>query len=217
MHTFVFVDLAGFTALAEAMGDDEAVDIAERFHAEVAARAAEHGADVVKSIGDAMMLRATEARRAIEVALCVVHDVGSRHHFPAVRAGMHTGPAIERRGDWFGTTVNIAARVSGQASGGEVLLTDATRGAAQPMGGIELRERGRRELKNVAEPLLLYAAVREGSMTPDLLPIDPVCRMAVDPEHAAGRLTHAGTEYHFCSLDCVARFAAAPDAYAARR
>jgi P-type Cu+ transporter len=45
--------------------------------------------------------------------------------------------------------------------------------------------------------------------------VDPVCQMAVDPEHAAGTLLHAGLRYHFCSLACVARFAATPDRYTA--
>jgi adenylate cyclase len=215
-QTFVFVDLAGFTALTEAMGDLEAANLAHDFHTEVARLAAENEARVVKSIGDAVMLRAERAKAAIELALCAVHDVGGRHYFPAVRAGMHTGDAIERHGDWFGATVNVAARVSAEASGGEVLLTDASRQAAAALEGIELHERGRRALKNVAEPILLYAAARHGARAADHLPIDPVCRMAVDPEHAAGRLAHAGVEYYFCSLECAGRFAAAPDAFTGR-
>lgn len=83
-------------------------------------------------------------------------------------------------------TVNLAARVSAQAAGGEVLLTEATRHAAGTLLGIEIRERGRRELRNIAEPVTLYAAVRTGAPISVALPIDPVCRMAVDPDHAVG-------------------------------
>jgi adenylate cyclase len=68
-------------------------------------------------------------------ALGLREPLGKQHGFPAVRVGMNTGQALERDGDWFGTTVNIAARVSGIASGGEVLLTDATKAAAaEPQG-----------------------------------------------------------------------------------
>jgi class 3 adenylate cyclase len=215
-QTFTFVDIAGFSALTEAMGDAEAANLAHDFHTAVTDRASEHGAHVVKSIGDAVMLRAERAEAAIELALCAVQDIGGRHYFPVVRAGMHTGDAIERHGDWFGTTVNVAARVSAEASGAEVLLTDATSRAAGALDGIELHERGRRVLKGIAEPVLLYAAARQGTSAAEHLPIDPVCRMAVDPQHAAGRLTHAGVEYHFCSLGCAGRFAAAPDAFAGR-
>lgn len=214
MHTFFFADLAGFTALTEAMGDADAVDLAHAFYAAVAEAVAGYGAETVKAIGDAVMVRADDAGEAIRLALCVVHDIGGRHLFPAVRAGLHTGPAITRGGDWFGTTVNVAARVSGEASGGEVLLTEATRQAAAQLPGVELRARGRRELKNLSEPVLLYAAVRLGGATASALPVDPVCRMAVDPDHAAGRLIYAGTEYHFCSLACAGTFAAAPGRHA---
>ena len=213
-HSFFFADLAGFTALTEAMGDSDAVDLAHDFYAAIEELVADHAAETVKAIGDAVMVRADDAKDAIELALGAVHDVGGRHFFPAVRAGIHTGPAVERGGDWFGATVNLAARVSGEASGGEVLLTAATYDAAANIDGIELRERGRRELKNVAEPLVLYAAVREGAPKAETLPIDPVCRMAVDPEHAIGRLMHEGTEYHFCSMACVGKFAATPERFA---
>jgi adenylate cyclase len=177
----------------------------------------EHGAEQVKSIGDAVMIRAEDAGQAILVGLRIVNEIGGRHYFPTVRAGMDTGEAVERGGDWFGATVNTAARVSGVAGGGEVLLTEATRAAAGPVEGVELHERGRRELRNVAERVLLYAALREGESSDEGLPIDPVCRMAVDPRHSAGSLTHDGVEYHFCSLDCAGMFAAAPQRYARQR
>jgi YHS domain-containing protein len=48
----------------------------------------------------------------------------------------------------------------------------------------------------------------------DALPIDPVCRMAVDPDRAAGRLTHEGTVYYFCSLPCAGHFASYPERFA---
>ncbi|MFL5867513.1 MAG: YHS domain-containing protein [Thermoleophilaceae bacterium] len=169
------------------------------------------GAEEVKSIGDALMIRADEAAQAVRLGLRIVNEVGGRHYFPTVRAGMDTGDAVERAGDWFGATVNTAARVSGEAAGGEVLLTQATSEAAGTVAGVELRERGRRPLRNVAEPVLLYAAVQAAGGSEDGLPLDPVCRMAVDPDHSAGSLNHEGVQYHFCSLACAGKFAAAPE------
>jgi YHS domain-containing protein len=71
-------------------------------------------------------------------------------------------------------------------------------------------------VKNVAEQVDLYRA-GEGAEDEAELPIDPVCRMAVDPEHSAGRLVHAGVEYRFCSLECAGKFAAAPERFIRRR
>ena len=82
------------------------------------------------------------------------------------------------------------------------------------MAALSLRERGRQALKNIGEPLLLFAAIREGECDAAGLPVDPVCRMAVDPEHSAGRLSYDGVQYHFCSLECAGAFAADPVKYA---
>jgi adenylate cyclase len=198
------------------MGDEEAADLVADFCADVGNLLPEHGAEEVKSIGDAVMIRAQDAGEAVRLGVRIVNEIGGRHFFPTVRVGMDTGDAVERSGDWFGATVNTAARVSGVAAGGEVLLTEATREAAGSVEGVELREHGRRSLRNVAEPVVLYSAVQGGERDDAGLPVDPVCRMAVDPRHAAGTLTHEGVEYHFCSLACAGRFAAAPRHYAAR-
>ena len=216
-QTFLFADLAGFTALTEAMGDEDAADLAREFSDDVGGMLADHRAEEVKAIGDALMIRAEEASGAVRLGLRIVHEVGGRDFFPTVRVGMDTGPAVERDGDWFGATVNVAARVSGVAGGGEVLLTESTRLACGKLAGdFDFHERGRQALRNVEEPVLLYAAVRRGGPAGSALPIDPVCRMAVDPDHAAGTITHEGTRYHFCSLECVQRFAAAPERFASR-
>jgi len=211
--TFLFADLAGFTALTEAMGDEEAADVAAEFSTSVRELLGDHHAQEVKTIGDALMLHARDPARAVELGLRIVEDVGSRHYFPVVRVGMHTGAAVERTGDWFGAAVNLAARVSAAASGSEVLLTAATRQASGTLTGIALHARGRRSFRNVAEPVEIYAAARTGAETDVGLPIDPVCRMAVDPNHGAGQLVHDGVEYHFCSLACANAFSGNPAHY----
>ena len=142
MQTFLFADLSGFTALTEAHGDEQAADLVGGFCVAVRGLLAEHQAQEVKTIGDALMLRTGDAAAAVRLGLCIVHEVGARHGFPLVRVGMHSGPAVERGGDWFGATVNLAARVSAAAAGGEALLTAVTRTASGDVAGVELRERG---------------------------------------------------------------------------
>src|SRR5207244_1035956 len=106
IQTFLFADLAGFTALTEAHGDEQAADLAADFSRQIRQFLADYGATEIKGIGDAVMLRAESAKQAVRLGLRVVQDVGRSHGFPAVRIGMHTGPAVERDGDWFGATVN---------------------------------------------------------------------------------------------------------------
>ena len=125
---------------------------------------------------------------------------------------MHTGSAIARDGDWLGAGVNLAARVAGAASGDEVLLTEATRALAGALEGVELESRGTVRFRNVRDPVRVYRAERAGASR-ESLPIDPVCRMTVAPEHSAGHLSHEGVGYFFCSLECASAFAQDPDRY----
>jgi adenylate cyclase len=210
--TFLFADIAGFTALTEAHGDERAAtlvaDFCEAVKAELPA-----GAAHVKTIGDALMLRIPDPGQAIVLGLQITHGLMRGHGAPAVRVGLHHGPAIERDRDYFGATVNLAARLSGVAGGGEVLLTAQTAALAPELGGVFYESRGREVLRNVREPVEIFAAIRQSESTAGRLPLDPVCRMAVDPDRAAGRLLHEGTAYFFCTLACAGEFAREPERF----
>lgn len=211
--TFVFADLAGFTALTEAHGDVQAAAVVADFGAAVRDQLATTGGRHVKGIGDAVMLCVPDPGAAVTLGLRITHELMLGHGAPAVRVGMHHGAAIERDGDYFGAAVNLAARVSAEATGGEVLLTGQTAALAPDLRGVLYEPRGRRELRNVPEPVELFAAVRIGGARQATLPCDPVCRMAVDPERAVGRLVYEDTAYFFCSLACAALFAQRPERY----
>ena len=212
--TFVFADIAGFTALTEAHGDAEAAAVVAEFCAAVRAELPATGGSQVKTIGDALMLRIPDPAAAIVLGLRITHELMLGHGAPAVRVGLHHGPAVERDGDYFGAAVNLAARVSADASAGEVLLTGQTAALAPELAGVRYEPRGRRVLRNVREPVELFAAVRAGESDEGTLARDPVCRMAVDPDRAAGRLVYQDTAYFFCTLQCAGEFARHPEHFA---
>lgn len=211
--TFIFADIAGYTALTEAHGDADAAELAALFCRAVSDLAADVGGEVVKTIGDAVMLRHEAPAAAVSLGLDAAHEVIAGHGFPAVRVGMHHGPALQRDRDWFGATVNLAARVAAAAGGGEVLLTDAVRQSAGPLEGVELRSQGEHRIRGVASPVRLFAAVRD-SRANAARHMDPVCRMLVAEGREAGSLQHRGTVHRFCSLECARRFLQDPEAYA---
>ena len=210
----MFADIAGFTALTEAHGDEEAAALVAGFEDAVRAELSASGGKQVKTIGDALMLTVPDPGAAIVLGLRITHELMLGHGAPAVRVGLHHGPAVERGGDYFGAAVNLAARVSGEASGGEVLVTGGTAALAPELPGVLYEPRGRRTLRNVREPVELFAAVRTGDANQSSLPHDPVCRMAVDPDRAAGRLVYHDTTYFFCTLACAAQFARDPESFA---
>jgi adenylate cyclase len=210
--TFLFADIAGYTALTEAHGDEDAVQLARMFCGAVGEMASAEGGELVKTIGDAVMVRHPDPARAVALGLRAAGEVLAGHGFPTVRVGMHHGPALESEGDWFGSTVNLAARVAALAAGGEVLITEAVREAAVNLEGVRLESRGEQRLRNVAEPVPVFIATVEGRR-PDHAHVDPVCRMVVAPGREVGMVRHRGADYRFCSLGCIHRFAESPDVY----
>lgn len=210
--SFLFADLAGYTALTEVHGDDRAADLALEFFDHVGGLIAGRGCSLVKTLGDAVMVRGDDPLETVRVGLVIEGGIGRHHGWPPVRVGVHTGPAVERRGDWFGAAVNVAARVLNAAEPGQVVVTDDTRVAIEP-GQLEFRALGRHELRNVLEGHDLYQALVAGE-EPEAPLVDPVCRMSVDPERSDRAARHRGTTYHFCSDACADAFAADPDQYA---
>lgn len=211
--TFLFADLAGFTALTEAHGDDEATALATDFAAAVRRLLPGYGAEEIKTIGDEVMIRVTDPAQAVRLGIKIVSELAF-HDSPPVRVGIHSGPAVSRDGDWFGSTVNLASRVSGAAKPGEVLITDRTRREVDDWDGFELEERGSRYFKHVPEPIPVYRVVEAGAADVSL-EIDPVCRMAVARDRAASSRRRRGILYFFCSPECRRRFDADPRRYIA--
>ena len=204
--TFGFVDLAGFTALTEAHGDAEAVALLERFEA-ITVEALGPDDHLVKTIGDAVMIVFPEPAAAV-TAVGRVFGALAEAGLPIGRAGLHHGPAIRRGEDYLGASVNLTARVAGQAHGGQLLGTTEVADAARRLG-VTVVDLGCFELRNIAEPVELFQLEVCSAAAGNA--IDPVCRMQVARADAAGRLRHRDHDYWFCSLRCAATFAAGPE------
>jgi adenylate cyclase len=159
-HTFLFTDLVGFTALTASQGDDRAADVALEFCDRVRPLLGRHGAEQIKAIGDALMLRCDDAAAAVRLGLDIVGTLEAVEGFPPVRVGIYTGPAVRRADDWYGTTVNVAARLCAAAGGGEVLVGEATAESAGRLKRAALGERRLHWLKNVTEPVGARLATR---------------------------------------------------------
>lgn len=209
--TFAFIDLAGFTALTETHGDMAAVELLDRFEAMVTA-ALGPSDRLVKSIGDAIMVAYTSPVDAVCALDAILAGAAREPGFPVPRAGLHHGPAIMRGDDFIGASVNLAARVTAQAHGGQVLATTLVAMHARDWG-YGVIELGPFQLRNVTDPVELFAL--ELGPAGDQMTVDPVCRMQVARDEAAGRLRHSDHVYWFCSLECASQFAANPSVYIA--
>ena len=200
-ETWCFVDVAGFTALTDVHGDVAAADLVERFVLLVRDALGDQSR-LVNTVGDAVFVTCDDPIAAVEFLDKLFRAADSEADFPTLRAGIHHGPVVKRGGSVFGASVNLAARVAGQARGGQILATRVVARLIEPRA-VETTDLGKFRLRNIAEPVGLVAVhvAKEGSSKV----LDPVCRMSVAPEHAPARLRHGGADYWFCSLARLCR------------
>ena len=161
VEAVAFADLSGYTRLTEEAGDKEAARVSLALAQLVNEVAANHRGDVVKMLGDGVHFHFRDPADAVRASLEIVDVVGPRG-LPPAHVGVNAGPMIYDEGDYFGRTVNIAARIASQASENRVFAGEDLVRNVEPQG-FQLREVGRFDLKGVAQPVTLYEAVRDGS------------------------------------------------------
>jgi adenylate cyclase len=149
---FCFVDLTGFTRYTEEEGDEEALDLVERFVETVEATLPSE-ALIVKTIGDEVMIVSPDPVTLTEWAVGFLTLFKER---PQPRVGIHYGPAVYRDGDYFGTEVNLTHRVVARALGGEVMVTASVVDAIGQSAYLEFEPIGRVELKGFPKPAELF-------------------------------------------------------------
>ena len=126
----LFTDLQGSTALYERVGDAAAYNIVRKHFALLASIVRDHDGAVVKTIGDAVMAAFSDPAQAVRAALAMQAEIGSSEQGVrdlVLKVGVHGGPSVvvtlNDRLDYFGSTVNMAARLQGQSTGGDIVLS----------------------------------------------------------------------------------------------
>ena len=153
-----FLDLTGYTALAEEEGDEATAELAASLASVVQEAAQAHRGRPVKWLGDGVMFHFADPGSAILSGLDLVEQTESEISVPA-RVGINAGAVIAQEGDYFGKTVNIAARIADYARPHEVLVSeDARRGAG--VDEVEFELIGDVPLKGVSQAVRLHRAIR---------------------------------------------------------
>jgi adenylate cyclase len=209
MRTVLFVDLSSFTPLTEAMGDAVAARIIERFADMVREIAFHCDGQVIKQIGDEFMLVFPHPASAVAFGVRMHESAAAEPRFPALRIGAHTGSVLYRDGDYVGTTVNLAARITGAARRNQFVISDDVR---RNVADVDVDALGPMTLKGVAEPVELFAVRTAAARTAKAT--DPVCGMELDESSSEANLGWHGRQLQFCSEDCLRRFLDAPERYA---
>lgn len=165
-HTFLFLDPAGYPALAQRVGDTAAANLALEF-ANYACRYAEsHEAHFVETLGNGVLLAPRCAADAVFLGLDLVEAARKHDPFLSIRVGMHSGAPVLRQGDWFSTVIKIAARVCQLATSDQVLVSGPTRQAATPLEGIAFADLGSHRLRDIEGFVRVFRAARRSGPSP---------------------------------------------------
>ncbi|MCG5430736.1 adenylate/guanylate cyclase domain-containing protein [Mycobacterium sp. MYCO198283] len=154
-----FADVVGFTRLGEEMSPEELERVADRL-AELAREVAAGPVRFIKTIGDAVMLVSSDAAALLEAVLTLLDAAERADDVPPLRAGLAYGMAVTRAGDWFGSPVNLASRVTGAARPGSLLVAEQAREQLGDSDGVRWTFVGQKRLKNIKAETKLYRARR---------------------------------------------------------
>jgi adenylate cyclase len=161
--TVAFADLVGFTRLGEEVPPEELGQLANRL-ADLARDVTVPPVRFIKTIGDAVMFVCTDPAPLLDAMLKLVEITDGDNDFPRLRAGIASGSAVSRTGDWFGSPVNLASRVTAAARPGTVLAAESTRDELGDAAGFSWSFAGGRHLKGIKGEVKLYRARRGDSV-----------------------------------------------------
>jgi adenylate cyclase len=153
-----FLDLVGYTRLTEEHGDQVAAELVEALAVLVARSSREHGGLPVKWLGDGVMVHFRDPAGAVLAALEMVEQLPAAG-LPPAHVGVAAGPVVVQGGDYYGRTVNLAARIAAYASAGRVLVSEPVAERAPPQG-VTFLELGQVQLEGIAHPVRLLEARR---------------------------------------------------------
>ncbi len=155
-----FADLVGFTALSHALPPHDLAIAISEFESRASEVVMTAGGRVIKMIGDQVMYVADDATAGCEIGLRLVEAFHADEILPPVRGGLASGDAITQEGDYFGPTVNLAARATKLAQPNDVLVPESLKREVGDAGEFTYRRIGARRLKGFAEEVTLYALGR---------------------------------------------------------
>ena len=153
--TILFSDIEGFTEMTERLGDRQAQQILLGHHLTVRHQVASYGGFEVKSMGDGFMLAFSSARRALQCAIAIqrafaAYNLEHADEPVRVRIGLHTGDAIRQADDFYGKHVILASRITGQGTGGQILVSALLKELTESSGDIRFGEGRDVQLKGLA-------------------------------------------------------------------
>jgi len=193
----LLADISGYTALTETHGSSSAADVIDKFIG-IIEDSLTGSSRLHQSIGDEVMIVSSSADDIVATALAIIEKTSSENNFPQLHGGLHYGSILKRRENYFGTTINLASRITSRAASGKFLCSEEFLGELVEFGDSFIPS-GEESFKNLSGTRRVFELIHQGNKS---IHIDPVCRMQIhDIENAVMHEGESGI--YFCSEHCA--------------
>ncbi|HEV7329469.1 MAG TPA: adenylate/guanylate cyclase domain-containing protein [Flavisolibacter sp.] len=197
----LMADLSGYTAMTEVHGDRTAMHVIDTY-LQIAQRSLVGESILFERVGDQIVIISEFADDLANTALELLQNTKAESHFLSIHAGLHYGTVLENKGHFFGSTINLAARLATRAKENKILCSQDFIDALCTPDSFKMVPQGMIRFKNVRESKAIFELHPNLPAQPVNLAIDPVCHMHVDIDKNAVRLQSDEGELYFCSDEC---------------
>lgn len=197
----LMADLSGYTALTETHGAVAAADLIDKYMG-IVEKCLIGDCQLHERTGDEIMIVSASPDNLLATALMILSHTSQEENFLQVHGGLHYGKVLQRENSFFGTTINLTARIAAKANAGRVWCSDDFVNALADQSLLTLIPKGMLEFKNINGEKEVFEL---GGEEKNSFHIDPVCRMLIlDTQQAIAHPTEVGK--HFCSPVCLAMY-----------
>jgi adenylate cyclase len=205
----LMADLTGYTAMTEVHGALSAATIVEKY-LELAHKAMFGKSRLLERVGDQLVIVSESPDDITHTALRLLEHTSAENNFLHIHGGLHFGPVLEQSGSFYGTSMNLTARIAAIAKRNSILCSvDFTKSVTVPHE-FSFSNIGEVRMKNIKNPIALAELIPIDKNNSPQKEADPVCHMAVEATTPL-RYRYKGVVYHFCSEDCLHAFRDNPE------
>jgi adenylate cyclase len=197
----LIADLSGYTALTETHGAASAADLIDKYIS-IVSNCLIGDAQLHSRAGDEVVIVSSSPDDLIKTAILLIQNTAGENNFLQVHGGLHYGKILKRNGNYFGTTINLASRITSKATAGTFWCSAHFVDSLSDQSLFKFLPKGKHSFKNLNEEIeILELSISKTKS----FHIDPVCRMLISESKNAVR--HPDQEnVFFCSQECLARY-----------
>ncbi len=194
----LIADLSGYSAMTEIHGPLSAADLIDKY-IDIVNDSLVGDSCLHERVGDEVMIISSSPDDLLGTAEILSKTLSAESHFLQIHAGLHYGKLLKRGNGYFGSALNITARIANAAKPGTVSCSEVFLRTIDPASASNFKNIGTSNFKNISEPLELFELDKESIVDYD---IDPVCRMIVLKDSVS--FSHpTAPQKVFCSAECL--------------